>query len=402
MAAGTPPLPPLLECQGITKRFGVSRALAGVDFALWPGEVHGLVGTNGAGKSTLMKILAGAFPHDEGTIRLAGGTVALGTPQAARHLGIAMVYQELSGIGQLSLAENLFLGRQPTTRLGRIDWRAMRERSRDYLAELGIDVAVERRLDRYPLAVRQLVEIARGLHSGARILILDEPTSALSPPEAQRLFELVGRLRSRGVTIVLVSHHLDEVLSVCDRVTILRDGQLVRTAAARELDKHQVIQLMLGERASSDPLEAGLEAAVRLPPRSAAAPRLVAENLSLAGKFAGISLAVAPGECLGLYGYAGAGHQELVHALAGARRPTGGRVLVEGRPLSPGSTRAAVRQGVVLVAADRAQTLVHRAPIYQNVTLSHLRSSIGEWLTPGREAAVTRPLLQQVGCRPPA
>ena len=286
----------VLDCESISKRFGAALALDGVDFSLRSGEVHGLVGTNGAGKSTLMKILAGAFPHYEGKIRLDGQPIALTSPQAARQHGIAMVYQELSAVGQLSLAENLFLGRQPTTRLGRIDWRAMREKSRDYLQELGIAVEVDRRLDSYPLAVRQMVEIARGLHSGARILILDEPTSALSPPEARRLFELVDRLRARGVTIVLVSHHLDEVLAACDRVTILRDGRHVRTAAAKSLDKHQVIQLMLGERGGShDALEAGFESSIKLAPRSQATPRLVAEHLSLAGKFADISRAVAPG-----------------------------------------------------------------------------------------------------------
>ncbi len=218
---------PLLECESISKRFGAALALSGVDFSLHPGEVHGLVGTNGAGKSTLMKTLAGAFPQYEGTIRLGGQPIALTTPQAARHHGIAMVYQELSGVGQLSLAENLFLGRQPTTRFGSIDWRAMREKSRDYLAELGIAVEVERRLDSYPLAVRQMVEIARGLHSGARILILDEPTSALSPPEARRLFELVDRLRARGVAIVLVSHHLDEVAALASRTYRIEGGKLV-------------------------------------------------------------------------------------------------------------------------------------------------------------------------------
>jgi ribose transport system ATP-binding protein len=252
--------------------------------------------------------------------------------------------------------------------------------------------------------VRQLVEIARGLHSGARVLILDEPTSALSPPETRRLFDLVKKLAERGVTIVLVSHHLDDVLEICDRVTVLRDGRGVLTAATSSLDKHQIIRHMLGTAdgsASSDAsIEAGLESSVRLPPRSAAAARLAVENLSLTGKFRRISLAVAPGECLGLYGYAGAGHQEFVHALAGAIGPAAGRVLLDGQPLSLRSTRAAVRQGVVLVAADRARTLVHRAPLYQNVTLAHLRSAAGEWLTRGRESRVATPCLTEVGCRP--
>lgn len=394
----------LLECRAISKRFGATQALDNVDFSLKAGEVHGLVGANGAGKSTLMKVLAGAFPQYDGTIRLAGEVITLATPQTARAHAIAMVYQELSGVGQLSVAENLFLGRQPQRSWGTIDWRVMRQKAREYLGELGIDVEVTERLDRYPLAVRQLVEIARGLHSGARVLILDEPTSALSPPETRRLFDLVKRLAQRGVAIVLVSHHLEDVLEVCDRVTILRDGRQVLTAATRTLDKHQIIRHMLGTTDGAEPsdaaIEAGMESAVHLPPRSALAPRLVVNDFSLPGRLRHVALAVAPGECLGMYGYAGAGHQELVHAIAGALGPASGTVQLDGAPLPLGSTRLAVRRGMVLVAADRARTLVHRAPLYQNVTLAHLREAAGEWLTRRRESRVAAPLLAGVHCRP--
>ncbi len=272
-----------------------------------------------------------------------------------------MVYQELSGIGQLSVAENLFLGRQPTTRFGRIDWRAIRRQAAEQLAELEIDVDVDRRLGNCPLVVRQMVEIARGLHSGARVLILDEPTSALGPPETRRLFALLKRLRERGVSLVFISHFIEDVLEICDRVTILRAGCVVETRDAREMDKHFVIQGMLGHRLEA--LEIGFEAGVQLPPRTSAGPRLETQELTLPGAFADIGLAVAPGECLGLYGFVGAGHQELAHCLAGARRTAAGRIIVDGKVLAPGDMHRAVRQGIALVASDRGQTLVQDAEI---------------------------------------
>jgi ribose transport system ATP-binding protein len=389
---------PILQCRRITKRFSGVTALAEVDFALLAGEVHGLVGSNGAGKSTLMKILAGALPDHEGTVLMAGEPVDLSSPQAALDQGIAMVYQELSGIGPLSVAENLFLGRHPSTRWGRVDWRTMRRKAREYLGELEIEIDVDRRLDRYPLVIRQMVEIARGVHSGARVLILDEPTSALSPPETRRLFALIRRLRDRGVAVVFISHFIEDVLEICDRVTILRDGRRLATAEQTKLDKHEVIRMMLGHRGPR--VEIGYETGAVLRPRTTATPVLRARGLTLSGALAGVSLEVSPGECLGLYGFVGAGHREVVHALGGAIPVTAGRVLLDGHPLPPGKVCQSVRRGVVLIGGDRAQGLFLRGEIYKNVTLAHLRRTIGEWLTAGREVAATRPVLERVGCRP--
>jgi ribose transport system ATP-binding protein len=390
---------PLLECRSIGKRFGGAVALDGVDFDLAAGEIHGVVGSNGAGKITLMKILAGSLPDHEGTIRIDGQTVALTGPAAALAHGIAMVYQELSGIGQLSVAENLFLGRQPTTRLGNIDWRTMNDQARRFLKEMEIDVDVTRRLDRFPLVIRQMVEIARGLHSGARVLILDEPTSSLSPPETRRLFALLAQLKARGVAIVFISHFIEDVLEICDRVTILKDGRRVETSRAAEFDKHRVIHVMLGRGLAGQ--EAGYEQAVDLPARTTVSPVLVASELTLPGAFHEIDLAVSPGECLGLYGFVGAGHQELARAIAGALVPQAGRVVLDGKTLPAGDIHRAVRQGLVLVAADRAQTLVRGSEIYKNVTLSHLQRAVGNWLTRAREIEKVGPLLDRVLCRPP-
>lgn len=388
----------VLECRSIRKQFGGAIALDGVDFDLAPREIHGLVGSNGAGKSTLMKILAGALPDHEGTIAVDGKPVILDSPGAALAHGIAMVYQDLSGIGQLSIAENLFLGRQPVTAWGAVAWRQMNEKAREIIARMEIDVDVRRRLDRCPLVVRQMVEIARGLTSGARVLILDEPTSSLSPPETQRLFALLEQLKARGVAMVFISHFIEDVLKICDRVTVLKDGKRVETARAADLDKHRIIHAMLGRGLESE--EAAYEHQVELPARTSVAPLLQARGLGLAGAFEQIDLAVSPGECLGLYGFVGAGHQELAHALAGALRLDNGHMALAGRPLASGDLHGAVRQGVVLVAADRAQTLVRGSEIYKNVTLAHLKRTVGEWLTRPRETAVTQPLLARVSCRP--
>jgi ribose transport system ATP-binding protein len=388
----------LLQCRAIGKRFGGAIALDGVDFDLQAGEIHGIVGSNGAGKSTLMKILAGALPDHEGAIEIDGRPVALESPAGSLAHGIAMVYQELSGIGQLSVAENLFLGRQPAGRWGRIDWGTMNDQARRFLREMEVEVDVRRRLDRYPLVVRQMVEIARGLHSGARVLILDEPTSSLSPPETRRLFSLLAQLKARGVAIVFISHFIEDVLEICDRVTILKDGRRVETARAADLDKHRIIGAMLGRGLAVQ--ELGYEHAVTLPAASTAPRVLEAHGLSRAGAFDQIDLSVSPGECLGLYGFVGAGHQELTRAIAGALRADRGSVLLNGIPLPAGDIHRAVRCGVVLVAADRAQTLVRGSEIYKNVTLAHLQATVGNWLTRSREIARVQPLLERVLCRP--
>ena len=391
-------------------QFSGVTALEGVDFDLHPGEVHGLVGCNGAGKSTLMKILAGANPDHEGTVLLHGNEVSLSSPREAQACGIAMVYQELSGIGALSVAENLFLGRQPT-RAGRIDWSGMRQQAQDYLREMAIDVDVRRRLDRFPLVIRQMVEIARGLHSGARVLILDEPTSALSPPETRRLFELIWQLKRNGVAIIFISHFLEDVLAICDRVTVLKDGRKVSTSRSDELTKTEVISRMLGRHVGQVSNLPGQrhgqvenlphdDAATTLPARSTTPPTLRVTGLSRASEFSDVTFDVAPGECVGLYGFVGAGHQELAHAVAGAVSVDAGSVRLDESALPNGNVSAAVSRGVVLVAADRAKTLVRRSSIARNTTLAHLRRSMGEWLRRGREHTVVQPILDQVGCRP--
>jgi ribose transport system ATP-binding protein len=387
---------PLLACKGIGKSFGRSTVLSGVDFTVEAGEIHGLVGCNGAGKSTLMKILAGVHSEHEGTIEIRGTPVRLRSPQEALAQGIAMVYQELSGIGQLSVAENLFLGRQPVKASGLVNWRRMRDQAESALAELDIRLDVRRRLADFPLVVRQMVEIARGLHSGARILILDEPTSALSPPEVHRLFDWLIRLGDHGVAMIYISHFIEDVLQLCGRVSVLRDGKRVLTAQARELDKDQVIRVMLGRELETD----AYSEERTLSPPSEAPPVLSARNLSRAGAFRDVQFEVAAGECLGIYGFVGAGHQELCHVLAGSLATSGGELRVASVRMPGGDLPTAVEAGVALVAGDRSKSLFQSAPVYQNVTLAHLAACVGNWLTRYRELKHVLPVLERVGCRP--
>lgn len=388
---------PLLDCRGIGVRFGGVVALSDVDFSLCPGEVHGLVGCNGAGKSTLMKVLAGVVPDYSGEILIDKRPIRLDSPRQAISHGIAMVYQELSGVEQLSVAENLFLGRQLVGRFGQIDWRAMNRQATESLAELNIHIDVRQRLSDFPLVTRQMVEIARGLHSGARILILDEPTSALSLPEARRLFELIKHLQTRGVAIVFISHFLEDVLAICDRVTILKDGRKLESRPANQLDRSTIIRQMVGDSADSTTEEC---VETTLPPAASGSARLEVNGLAREGCFEEISFDVKPGECLGLYGFVGAGHQDLIHALAGSVAVERGQIRIDGRSVKAGDVAGRVQQGIVMVAADRAQTLARRTSIAHNMTLAHLKRNLGGWIVRQREHRVCQPMLERVGCRP--
>jgi len=358
------------------------------------------VGANGAGKSTLMKILSGALPEHEGEISLDGHPVRFNNPREALNEGIAMVYQELSGVGQLSVMENLFLGRQIKGRAQLLDWPAMRTRAREILATVGLDLNVDKRLDTFSLSIRQLIEIARCMHLGSRVFILDEPTSALSPPETNRLFSLVRRLRGEGKGVVFISHFIEDILEVCDRVTTLVNGRLRSTHPAKGLTKHDLIHEILDGKdlSAESALEGG---AVDLAPPKKGEPLLQAAGFSLRGVFDNIDVSIHPGEAVGCYGFVGAGHLELAHCLAGAIRPDAGSIRWRGKSLSMQAPHQAVRQGIAFVAADRASSLCAEAENYKNITLSHLRSVPGTWLTRRKEVPRAISALQSVRCRPP-
>src|SRR5215831_2637182 len=270
---------PILELQRITKSFGGVEALRGVDFALRPGEIHGLVGENGAGKSTLMKIIAGAHADFSGRLVLDGHETRFRSARDALAAGIAMVHQELSVAPDLSVAENVFLGTQPIGRLGFVQWRRMMREAGEQLARLGVDVDPRRRMGDLPIGLQQLVEITRVLFSGARIVILDEPTSALSPPEVERLFGVLRRLRQDGRSIVFISHFIDDILRVSDLVTVFRNGRKVAEMPAASTDKAQLIHAMIGRGGGE--LEESYTHDIVLPARGEQPAALRVSHLSL-------------------------------------------------------------------------------------------------------------------------
>src|SRR6201995_554381 len=271
---------PLLELHGIGKTFGGVEALRGVDFALLPGEIHGLVGENGAGKSTLMKIIAGVHPEFSGRFLLDGRETRFRSARDARAAGIAMVHQELSVAPDLTVAENVFLGSQPTNAIGLVQWRRMAREAGEQLARFGIDVDPMSRLGDLPIGLQQLIEIARVLFSGARIIIMDEPTSAFSPPEVERLFATLRRLRDAGTSIVFISHFIEDILRVSDEVTVFRNGRKVAETEAAATSKAALIEAMVGK--GHEALEETYTHDIALPAPNHQPVVLAAKDLSLA------------------------------------------------------------------------------------------------------------------------
>jgi len=390
---------PLLELRGISKRFAGVAALTDVDFALDAGEVHGLVGENGAGKSTLMKIIAGVHAEYDGEMRLDGRPVHFRSARDARDAGIGMVHQELSTVPELSVAENVLLGAQPT-RMGIVSWRRMRIQAQKQLDAFGIDVDPRVPVGSLPLGLQQMVELARVLLSGARIIILDEPTSALSPPEVERLFALLARLRETGRSTVFISHFLDDVLRVSDQVTVFRNGRRVEGAPAAAVDKLWLIERMVG--AGHERLGESHAGEMQLEPRSAAPVVLQAERLAVEGLFDDVSLEVRAGEVLGVYGFMGSGQLELARALSGKLRLGSGAVRVDGQVARlHGGTPAAKRAGIAFVPESRRAMLFALEPVYRNVSIAILERIGRVLLRPREERRIAEGHVQTLGIRPP-
>ncbi len=368
---------PLLRLRGAAKAFAGVPALRRADLEVRAGEVHALVGENGAGKSTLLRVVTGAHAADAGELELAGQRVRFAGPRQALRAGVAAIYQELSLVPDLSVRANLFLGREPG-RGGLVDTSRERRLAAAALARLGADIDPEQRLGELPVAGRQLVEIARALLREARLLILDEPTAALTPREADALLGILDDLRGRGIAVLFVSHRLDEVLRIADRVTVMRDGATLGTWPARALTRAALIELMVGR-----PLDQ------EYPRRRGApgAPRLEARGLR-GGRVRGVSFAVHGGEVLGVAGLAGAGRTDLARLVFGAERVAGGELRLDGRPAAIRSPRDAIRQGVCLLTEDRqGEGLALDLPARDNFALPNLaRWSRGGWIDRRAEA----------------
>ncbi|MEO3749326.1 sugar ABC transporter ATP-binding protein [Streptomyces sp. B6B3] len=357
---------PLLRLAAVTKAFGPVVAVSGVTLELRPGEVHALVGENGAGKSTIVKLLSGVHQPDSGRVELDGRPAPLASPAAAQTAGIAVIYQEPTLFPDLSVAENIFMGRQPTGRLARIDRPAMYDAAARLFARLGVHLDPRRPARGLSIADQQLVEIAKALSFEARVLVMDEPTAALSGVEVQRLFSVVRALRASGAAVLFISHRFDEIFALCQRITVLRDGRLVSTDLAADLDEESLVRRIVGREVSA------------LFPRQDTDPGEVAlrvRGLGRLGAFQDVDLDVRRGEIVALAGLVGAGRSEVVRAVFGIDRYDEGRVWVNGEPLTPGSPAAAMAAGLALVPEDRRQQgLVMEMSVERNTTLTRLRS----------------------------
>jgi ribose transport system ATP-binding protein len=390
---------PLLELSGISKSFGGVTALRDVDFTLHAGEIHGLVGENGAGKSTLMKIIAGVHTDYGGTMRIDGQERNFRSARDALKAGIGMVHQELSIVPDLSVAENVFLGSQPVTRFGLVDWRLMNAQAAAHLRSLGIDVDPKVTIGSLPIGLQQMIEISRVLFSGARIIILDEPTSALSPPEIERLFVLLQSLRQSGRSMIFISHFLDDILGVSDTVTIFRNGRKIVTAEAAGLRKSFLIEHMIG--AGHEDLEESYTSELMLDSRPDARTVLETYGLTLGRVFRDVSLTVRAGEVLGIYGFMGSGQLELARALFGKLHPEAGTVAIEGRPVALKDTAAARRAGVAFVPESRRSMLFSHEPVYKNMSISILGRLHPVLLRPKAEREIAERHVTSLGIRPP-
>jgi ribose transport system ATP-binding protein len=400
----------VLSLHAVRKRFGGVVALDGVDLELRPGEIHGLVGQNGAGKSTIMKLLSGAYSGYEGEIRVGAEVCRFSSPADAQARGIAMVYQELSTFAHLSVAENIFGGKLPV-RGGLVSWRAANRIAAQHLAELGLDLDVTSTMGTLPVGQQQLVEIARVVFSGARTIILDEPTSALSHPETRRLFDFMRALKAQGKALVFISHFLDDVVEICDRITVLKNGRRVSTLAAEAADKQGLIELMIGRDAASlnqsyatgAPPAARTSAPSSTPassPVSPAAEVMRVEHLWKRGAFTDVSFTLRSGEILGCFAFMGAGQTQLGRCLFGAERADGGTVHQDGKVLRLTSTTRARAAGIAFVPEDRRHALMMSKEIFKNITIAHLARLLPWWLREPPELAIADVWMKRVGVRP--
>jgi ABC-type sugar transport system ATPase subunit len=378
-------MPPAgLEFRSVSKSFGAVRALRGVSFPVERGASHALVGENGAGKSTLMKVLAGITRPDSGELLWEGQRLELATPRHALDQGIGMVYQEQVLFPNLTVAENIFAGRERTDALGRLRRREMRARTAELLAELHLPLRPDDEVGALSTAHRQLLQIARALAFDCRILILDEPTTCLTEAETSDLFRILGRLHAQGVTLLYVSHKLPEIFRLCERITVLRDGELVGTFACTETTPRDVVRAMVGRD-----LEAPASA---YPAPADTAPLLDVQGLTRKPFFTDVSIQVRSGEIVGLFGLVGSGRSELVETLFGLYSAGAGTVQFRGAPLRARSPVAAVRAGLALSPEDRQmQGLFFNLGVRDNLLVSRELAS-GRWRIQGREeqAAGTR------------
>ncbi|MBW8898030.1 MAG: sugar ABC transporter ATP-binding protein, partial [Massilia sp.] len=379
---------PVLQLTGISKRFNGIHALNGVNVTIRAGECMALIGENGAGKSTLVKTLTGIYRPDAGTMALDGRPVTFASPQEAMAAGITAVHQETVMFDELSVAENIWVGRQPV-RAGRIDWARIEAEAASLFARLEVDLPVKARVKDLSVAQRHFVEIARALAQDARVVIMDEPTAALSQREIRELYRIVAQLKAAGTAVIFISHKFDEIFEVADRYTVLRDGQYVAEGRLADISEQELVALMVGRSVhQAYPKEAA----------EIGEPLLVVQNLSHPTEFDDVSFTLRRGEILGFYGLVGAGRSEVMQALFGLTQGVRGDVTLDGRPVAARSPSEAIRLGLAYVPEDRQHHGAHLTmPILQNITLPIL-SRIAFFLRGRRaqETAIARHFAEQL------
>ena len=393
----------LLAARGVSKSFPGVKALDGAAITVRRGRLHALLGENGAGKTTLMNILAGVFPPDEGRIELAGEQVRFRTPREAQAAGISIIFQELNLIPDLSVAENIYLGREPLSRLGLIDYRTLNRDAQRLLAQLELDVDPRTPVARLRVGVQQVVEIAKALSFQSRVIIMDEPTSAITEQEIGVLFRIIGQLKQRGVGIIYITHKLDELRQIADDVTVLRDGRLIGTDRFDALTHDEMVRMMVGRELTD------------LFPKSAAevgdevlsVRRMSLRHPERADSFLvrDVSFAVRRGEVVGLFGLMGAGRTELLQTIFGLHpRTATGEVLVDGRPVTIRSPQDAIAAGIALAPEDRkADGLLLGMSVAENVSLVYLEgvTRFG-FLRPARELELAGHYVERLGVKTPS
>ncbi len=387
--------PALLEMKGITKAFPGVLALNRVDLAVRAGTVLALVGENGAGKSTLMKVLSGVYRMDEGQIFLGGKPVDIESPLSSQHLGISIIYQEFNLLNNMSVAENIFVGREPKTRAGFVDKRAQRAEARKLLEEVGLGIDPDTRVRRLSTAQKQMIEVAKALSFNARIIIMDEPTSSLTDRETETLLGIIRKLRDKGVAIVFISHRMNEIFEISDEIAVMRDGEMMEKMVTGQVTEQDVIAAMVGREVKN----LFVKETVEIGPVA-----LEVKNLSTKGFLTDISFTVRSGEILGFAGLVGAGRSEVMRALTGIDPRESGEILVGGRPVSIRSTVDALRCGIGFVPEDRKeQGLVLGMSVKRNVTLAALRKVARSWfIDPGSEDRLTDEYIQSLRVKTPS
>jgi len=370
----------LLKITGINKYFPGVKALQDVSLTIAPGEVHGLLGENGAGKSTLIKIISGAYQQDSGTMELDGRGIQIETPHRAQLLGIVTIYQEFNLVSSLTIAENIFIGREPQ-RAGFLDWQALMRQAQELLERLGLDLNAKQLVRSLSVAEQQMVEIARALSMRSRVIIMDEPTSALSEGEVERLFRIIRDLKAQGISIIFVSHRLEEVMQICDRITVLRDGRNVDSANIKDVSIDDIIRMMVGRSVDdlfhrSKKQQLG-DVVLRVSDLSRSSDALDIHVRRLEN----ISFELRRGEILGIAGLMGAGRTEIARAIFGADRIDSGSIMIDGQPVVIRSPKDAIRYGIGLVPEDRKQQAIFRSmAVRENLTiaaLKHLSRALG-------------------------